>query len=506
MWRRSRAVSERIVIEGTLVLDTPASLSNGDSDAVTDIPLLTDPLEGRALLTGTSLAGALRNYLRERSLGYGQAEISGHIIMRLFGSLEDDGEQSALIVDDALGGPGKPGVELHDGVRIDGQTRTAYVDEKGKGAKFDLELLEAGTEFDLRLELLICQYDNAPSRDELLAALTIALSGLESGGIHLGARKRRGYGQVRVKEWRAKHFDLCQAAGLFGWIDYGADKLLDYDRERRTKRGVKQASKVTDVLDVTVPPDARALFRLKAEFSLAGSLLIRSGGKGEAGPDMIHLHSKHRDSERNPQTAELLPAPVLSGTSPAGALRARAGKIANTLAHDDGTKAANLIACMFGTMQDRSAARASRVVINEHVLKGVRADLVQSRVSLDRFTGGAREGALFNQQPALGLSETTVTVEIALIAPQPHEIGLLLLLLKDLWTSDLPLGGESSVGRGRLRGKEAVIVHAQPASAGMWTMRANGPESDELKFGGDDTATLENYVSALSQYMREITG
>ena len=28
------------------------------------MPLLLDPLEGRALLTGSSIAGALRNYLR----------------------------------------------------------------------------------------------------------------------------------------------------------------------------------------------------------------------------------------------------------------------------------------------------------------------------------------------------------------------------------------------------------------------------------------------------------
>ena len=29
------------------------------------------------------------------------------------------------------------------------------------------------------------------------------------------------------------------------------------------------------------------------------------------------------------------------------------------------------------------------------------------------------------------------------------QAGLLLLVLKDLWSGDLPLGGESSVGRGR---------------------------------------------------------
>jgi hypothetical protein len=32
-----------------------------------------------------------------------------------------------------------------------------------------------------------------------------------------------------------------------------------------------------------------------------------------------------------------------------------------------------------------------------------------------------------------------------------------LLLLRDLWTEDLPIGGTSSVGRGRLKGRVATL-------------------------------------------------
>lgn len=504
---RSRQIIERIVVEGRLALDTPTSLSNGDTDAITDIPLLTDPLEGRALLTGASLAGALRNYLRVHTLGYGQYESTGEsglpIVTRLFGSLEGDGEQSPLIVDDALGREPKPQVELRDGVRIDGRTRTAYIDEKGKGAKFNLELLEAGTEFDLRFELIICDGD-APPRDELVAALVTALRGLESGEIHLGGRKRRGYGQVSVTQWRVKSFDLCKPADLRGWIEYGGEKLLDYDNEKLTARGVARAVRIADSLGVAALNDARSVFYLKAEFSLDGSLLIRSGGRGEPGPDMVHLRSKHRDSERDSQTGELLSVAVLSGTSLTGALRARATKIVNTLAPQSQTETVRLIANMFGTMAKKQQSQASRVIVRERVIRQARTDLVQSRVSIDRFTGGAREAAFFNQQPAFGQPDTTVTVELSLVAPQPHEIGLLLLLLKDLWTGDLPLGGESSVGRGRLRGKEAVMVCRHPGFEVTWTLRAKDEQSDELDFIGDNFAALENYVGDLNQYLREV--
>ena len=50
-----------------------------------------------------------------------------------------------------------------------------------------------------------------------------------------------------------------------------------------------------------------------------------------------------------------------------------------------------------------------------------------------------------------------VTLEIEIQKPKDAEVGLLLLLLKDLWLGDLPLGGESSIGRGQLAGKSANL-------------------------------------------------
>lgn len=46
MWEAnvSRRIKERIVIEGVLVLQTPAHFGNGDADDLSDMPLLLDPL------------------------------------------------------------------------------------------------------------------------------------------------------------------------------------------------------------------------------------------------------------------------------------------------------------------------------------------------------------------------------------------------------------------------------------------------------------------------------
>ena len=161
----SREIIERIVIQGDLTLDTPVHLGNGEGNGPVDIPLILDQLEGYALLTGASLAGALRSYLREREHGYGQADNDKSLCAAIFGwQINEDGEQSLLVIHDSLGE--KPKIEIRDGVAINPATHTAE-DEK----KFDFELIEAGSCFPLRLELQVRQ----DSKERLLRGLAIAL-------------------------------------------------------------------------------------------------------------------------------------------------------------------------------------------------------------------------------------------------------------------------------------------------------------------------------------------
>jgi CRISPR/Cas system CSM-associated protein Csm3 (group 7 of RAMP superfamily) len=473
----SRKVIARIVVEGELVLQTPAHFSNGDTDELTDMPLLVDPLDGKTpLLTGASIAGALRSYLRERERGYDQPANRCSASVLLFGSLkgDDEGEQSPLIIEDALGKPGTFGIEMRDGVGIDPKSRTASEDKL-----FDLQLWQAGTTFPLRFELLIREGDDTYA---LKRALATALSGFNDGGITLGARKRRGYGQVSVSGWRVKTYDLMNPDDLLAWIKQG-DKPLDH---LTPSSDIKTALGVTALVD-----DQRHFFQINATFLLNGSLLIRSGsGQDDRGPDMVHLHARQASGSKRP---------ILSGTSLAGALRARALKIANTLdAHD---RAQTLIDKMFGVeMRPGVQPKASRVTVTEAVVHNAKTDLVQNRVSIDRFTGGARETALFSEQPAFGGYDTTLEVNIKLVNPENYEVGLLLLLLKDLWTGDLALGGESSVGRGRLKGKEANLALHSAAVSQECKIVASG---ENLTIVGDRDA-LEGFVAALKTHLNEV--
>ncbi len=487
----SRGVTERIFISGRLELQTPAHFGNGDSGAKTDMPLLRDGFDvTRPLLTGASIAGALRNYLREYEKGYGIAEFQNGQLRaeQLFGHLRgNQGDEnpasveSWLMVDDALGEAPDAGawrVELRDGVAIDAKSRTAEINEKGKGFKYDIELLAAGTVFPLGFEL----WRNETNAD-LLESLALALKGLEEGRIGLGMRKRRGYGEVKVTGWRVWRYSLNTTAGLLGWLNHDPGQ------------GGMSGDDILSLLEVTPTfKHQGTAFSVKAEFHLENSLLIRQEG-GSSSADMAHLRSWRGEVER----------PILSGTSLAGVIRGRALRIANTLNQDKGE---TLVNEMFGRRirHANDEASGSRVVVQETVIENGIEERIQNRVKLDRFTGGAYPQALFSQKPVWGKGSgevTTVRVHLALRKPEnglPEQrfqasVGLLLLVLKDLWLTDLPLGGESSVGRGRVCGHCATLTLGDKT----WTLTQEG---EKLTVLGSSQTELEQFVVALHQELK----
>lgn len=429
----SRKIIERIIVKGKLNLETPAHFGTGEQNG-TELIILEDALTNKPLLPGASIAGALRHYLWERTHGYrnGDDQTDTTIAGRLFGTALDvgHGQQSRVVIDDALG---EGHLVIRDGVKIEGDTRTAE-----DGALFSIQVWERDTSFDLHFELCIYESDN--NAKELIQAFASALKALHDGEIRLGARKHRGYGRVIGQDWVVNHYDFRQANALVDWLT-----------------GTSVTNIVGDFFAKAEGfTDKRHYFRIDAELYLCDSILIRT----ESGlVDSTHLTSNGE--------------PVVSGTSIAGALRGRALKIANYISLD----APELINDMFGrhggdgseVNDDDISYQASRIIVDEHLIQNPLFDLIQNRVKIDRFTGGAFDTALFEEQPVFAKADTIVSIRIELRFPFDEkeraqvnaQAGLLLLLLKDLWTEDLPIGGESNIGRGRLRGKSATIYWKQ---------------------------------------------
>jgi CRISPR/Cas system CSM-associated protein Csm3 (group 7 of RAMP superfamily) len=482
----NRDIIKRIILRGKLILDTPTCLGSGDADSLLDLAILRDSISNHALLTGSSIAGALRNYLREYDRGYNIRDKRDDVATKFFGDLlaykneeklsekekielREKDNQSLLIIDDAVSKV-PIHLEVRDGVKIDSVTRTAV-----NKAKYDLELLEAGTEFNLNFELLV---EKDAAEETLTKALAIALHGLErqnnstSGQISIGIKKNRGFGRCHVEKWQVWQFDLREYEQRIKWLTFPhweTGFLNDYPTH----------DNIADALGISVDgEDKRDRITIQATFTLASPLLIRSGqASTDKAPDVVHLKSRRNGDLKS----------ILSGTSLTGVLRHRAERIVNTLKKDK-----NMINEMFGFTDEKTKkAKASRLIVDEVEINNV-TDLVQNRIAIDRFTGGALHGALFNEQPIFGNDETSLVIQLELRQPEKYEIGLLLLLLKDLWTGDLTVGGTSSIGRGKLQGKEAIIKHGDKT----WKISQNS-KNEHLNV--ENAEDLEEFVAALHQ-------
>jgi CRISPR/Cas system CMR subunit Cmr4 (Cas7 group RAMP superfamily) len=440
-----RETVARWVVTADLVLTTACHLGSGGGGDAVDMPLLRDRAEGLPLLTGSSLAGALRDHVADRLHGYG-VEDTGEA-NRLFGGGRgdrgvglsptlDEGAQSPLIVYDALGRlPENATAEVRDGVAINPASGTA-----DDHFKFDAEVLPPGTTFHLRFDLLVGRPSDEAGQLALLAA---ALAGLGRGEIGIGARQSRGLGACRARKWRVRRFDLTSRDGWLAWL--GADA-------HHPTKGMRPHDDITATLRdaaggrVRVEPsaDRREAVRVEVELTTHGGLLVRSPGLTADVADATPLTSGGK--------------PVLPGTSVAGALRARALRIARLVrTQNDGER---WVDQLFGPGPKRERGEtpfASRLRVAEQpVLDGKL--LRQSRVRIDRFTGGVVDGGLFDEEP---LFRGRVTLRLELRAPRPGELGLLLLVLKDLVSGDLPLGGGAAVGRGVMAGKVHVHLPGQ---------------------------------------------
>jgi len=479
-----RGITHRVIVKGVLTLDTSLHLGSGQTSAETDALLLRDT-EGKILIPGTSIGGALRSRVEQLigvAVGHGEKDCNCPIC-HLFGAAE--GGASRVFVEDAYptSNSGVATAEIRDGVAIRRDTQTAR-----EGAKYDHETIPSGSTFDFELSIDL----NDSLNEEMKKILYIGLEELCRGRISLGGNTTRGLGRCHLSIDKIYTLNFGNADCLVPFLKgdnltgipesytieykaYFADvqDSLNFDNEMAPHTGIELDFDlfVEDVEDLLVVKDGRYAF-------------------GDD-PEIRFVRTKRRsDIQDKGVDVQFIP-----GSSLKGPLRNRAEQILRTLAPRsaylacDPTESGGCGTCaickLFGFSKAKGEEGAKGRLSLEDAYPVTEEEIQEKKfdfVAIDRFTGGALEKAKFDARIATkGCFKTRMVME----NPQTYELALIAHLFKDLYLKDIRLGYGKYKGFGRVKGilrgirllqtqkdggliAELKLIDVFPETSGYW--------------------------------------
>lgn len=430
----------RIIIEAA----TPIVVKSGEKSILTDGIVLRD-VNDLPYIPGTSIAGVMRHAWKD----------AGKNVDAIFGFQENDGGEGSKIIfsearildscgrvvdglqeitDDFLKNYELLPIRQH--VRI---TDKGVAADKGK---FDEEIVYAGTRFCFEMEMLANE-DDKTTFDELLATL-------QSRTFRLGSGTRNGFGEIKIVSIWSKALNLSQKEDIDAYLSKSSN--LEVSKKW-----------YTDKQEVNPQPIEWTCYKLQltpSDFFLFGS------GFGDDEADMTPV--KERRVFWNGKSAQLGEYSYLvPASSIKGAIAHRVafhynklkGNYADLLSDEDRKKLIGknneAVKTLFGSEGDEKGIGKLRgnVLFSDLYLE-TNADKLLNHVAIDRFTGGAIDGALFTEKVTYGEGEGW-SIEL-LVNSQSIEENVMMafeLALDDICKGMLPLGGGVNRGHGTFTGE-----------------------------------------------------
>lgn len=482
----SRSIAARHCIVGTLTTCTPIHIGAAEKGEDTDLLVQRDA-QGRLLIPGTSMAGALRAALRRRrALSNEAPDWDG---TGLWGKEDATDWASFVLVEDSVG-TGQTLVREH--VALD-RIHAAAVDS----GLFTREIVPIGTDFAFELTV------EEPSRKETGDAADPSASGLlddviellSTSGIRVGAAQSRGLGRVQLTQWELWHEDWSSPTGMSAILNASvrrtkgeADALAPDSWCLRVRVEWKPVGAVmsTTAVQAAVADDVPTVTPLadgKAALLLAGS-----GIKGALGAHMERLartvaagNGNHAtpstfpeqiaDRFRLPGVAVLLGLPGASGEDPAApAGRAGAldcldclGTARFELADWEQTLIPHGADLPGPAPTDWTAAKAQQAHNGHGAAVADNLPMtVAPHVAIDRWTGGAADGRLFQVlEPNSGSPFAPIELSVDVVALGQDDgpaLALLLATLRDFAEGQIPLGAQSTRGLGAIASDTDLVT------------------------------------------------
>lgn len=423
--------------------ETPLFVGSGQSTLLKDA-LVQKDANGFPMIPGTSLAGVLRH-------AFSKSDKSSSVSV-LFGDSKggDTGTGSLLKVSPAMMMLDEK--EVSEGLLLDQKwdglkqqfenlpvRQHVRITDKGvakdKGL-FDNEVIFKGTRFVFELELTDYTGDFESSWATILDIV-------DSPDFRIGSGSRNGYGSLKVLKIQKLQFDLqtdlnkyLELSPSFNTIDWNTAESWD---ETHQKSG---SSKIHYQLQLN--PDPFFLF-----------------GSGYGDEDVDNTPVEEEVVKYTDKGIQFEKETIVPGSSVKGAISHRVAyhynKEMKRWAGTEDSKLPNeAVEELFGVAGEGVPnAKAGKVYINDVFLnqKQVKNDKIFNHVAIDRFTGGALDGALFSEKVSY-LKDDQLEINLYLES-NVEEIyqDALKAALTDICKGLLPLGGMTTKGHGIFTGR-----------------------------------------------------
>lgn len=428
----------RFIVEA----ETPLSVGSGESSLLKDALVQTD-CNGLPMILGTTLAGVLRHSLVDNTW-----------IERVFGYAEDDkGNGSLIKVSSAYMMLSK--TEVSEGIieNIDDEVLNKFtnlpsrqhvrITEKGVAADkglFDNEVVYKGTRFVFELEL--------KGNSEDRSYWNSILEQVNNPTFRIGSGTRNGYGSLKVISVYSQVFDLQNEKDFESYISF--DPSFNTDINWNDAKPSELLSNKYTKYSLNLKPD---------------SFFIFSEGFGDDEADNRPLEEEivvYKNGEIDFEKQTAIPASSIKGAI-SHRVAFHYNKITEQFADFGGGKTGfdnEAVAILFGKAgQDSSKknvdAQAGLVFINDFYfsVEQVNNNKIFNHVAIDRFTGGAMDGALFSEKVSY-LKDAGFNFDVYVLYTNDESVQKSLEnTLIDICKGLLPLGGMTTKGHGMFTGK-----------------------------------------------------
>jgi len=482
----------RIEIEA----ETPLAVGSGERDMMTD-RLVTTDVNGLPYIPGTTLAGVLRNAF--------SLTVNKKTINSLFGYSEEDvkelnkgkkerekdnGQGSRLILSSAqmVSKNGKviDGLQPIDfsdafyanfqNLPIRQHVRISHKGAAEEGGKFDEQVVYKGTRFSFEMELVGNDNDKE-SWEKLLAEIINPV-------FRLGGGTRKGFGAIKVTDFKSEALRLTDEEDLNRYLEKTSeldDKFWDNVLSSKSSRFSSSSGWIKYELKLT--PD---------DFFLFGS----GFGSEDGSADMSYVTEKVIDWESGEgkftEEKVLIPATSVKGAlahrtafhfnricgvfadqlKDASSInelcrkgycnfRDQQGDIFDSRNYEDRLKLVTIynpaVRNLFGYALDndeKEGVSRGNVLFSDIFLadKDKNKQKLLNHVAIDRFTGGAMDGALFSEEVAANKEQFTMEILVKEDVKADY-LQAFECALNDLCTGMLPLGGGTMRGHGCFNGE-----------------------------------------------------